>query len=121
MIYDSVVIGAGISGASAAYELAVHSKVLLIEAQPQAGYHSTGRSAALFTPNFGNGVVRKINSLSAPFFHNPPAGLIDGALLGSRGALSVVPPGREAELDDELGLSVRRTLVLWLNDAPRLK
>ena len=119
MIYDFVVIGAGISGASAAYELAAQSKVLLIEAQSQAGYHSTGRSAAMFTPNFGNDLVRKINSLSAPFFLNPPAELADGSLLSTRGAVSVAAPGHEAELNDEIALSTDCNPIVELstNDA----
>lgn len=59
MIYDFLVIGGGISGASAAYELASHGSVLLLEAEKSAGYHSTGRSAALFTRNYGGPVVRE--------------------------------------------------------------
>ena len=65
MTYDFIVIGGGMAGASAAYELAEHGKVLLIEAEAQLGYHSTGRSAALFTRNYGGPVVRKINAASA--------------------------------------------------------
>jgi choline dehydrogenase-like flavoprotein len=49
MIYDYLIIGGGISGASAAYELAAHGTVALLEAETTPGYHSTGRSAALFT------------------------------------------------------------------------
>ena len=52
MMYDFIVIGAGIAGCAAAYELAEDSKVLLIEAEQQPGYHSSGLSAALFTSNF---------------------------------------------------------------------
>jgi len=47
MIYDYLMIGAGISGAAAGYELAQHGKVVMLEAESHAGFHSTGRSAAL--------------------------------------------------------------------------
>ena len=44
---DFLVIGAGISGAAGAYELAAHGSVAVLEAESRPGYHSTGRSAAL--------------------------------------------------------------------------
>jgi D-arginine dehydrogenase len=105
MIYDFIVIGAGMAGASAAFELAKGATVLLIEAEAQPGYHSTGRSAALFTRNYGTPLVRRINALSEPFFRSPPAGFTDVPLLQPRGALAVAGPGLESELDSVLALS----------------
>ncbi|MFM9973020.1 MAG: NAD(P)/FAD-dependent oxidoreductase [Beijerinckiaceae bacterium] len=98
-------IGAGISGASAAYELASHGKVLLLEAETSPGYHSTGRSAALFTRNYGNPIVRRINQASHDFFLNPPEGFCEQPLLSPRGALTVAPPGQESGLEAILSLS----------------
>ena len=49
--YDIAVIGAGIAGASVAAELAEYASVLLIEKENDPGYHSTGRSAAMFIPS----------------------------------------------------------------------
>ncbi|XWN32690.1 MAG: FAD-binding oxidoreductase [Devosia sp.] len=92
---DFIVIGAGISGASVAYELAAVGEVSLIEAEAQAGYHSTARSAALFTPNYGNGIVRRINALSEGFFRTPPQGFCDHPLLSPRGLLTVAGAGEE--------------------------
>jgi len=46
--YDFAIVGAGIAGASLAWRLAAHGDVLLIERESQPGYHSTGRSAAMF-------------------------------------------------------------------------
>jgi D-arginine dehydrogenase len=105
VIYDFLVIGGGISGASAAYELAAQGSVLLLEAEATAGYHSTGRSAALFTRNFGGPVVRQINATSAAFFLKPPAGFCDMPLLTPRGSLTVAMPENEACLDAVLALS----------------
>lgn len=105
MIYDFIVIGAGMAGASAAYELSAHSRVLVIEAEKQPGYHSTGRSAALFTRNYGSPLVRKINALSEPFFRAPPEGFADSPLLHPRGALTVTSHGDEASLDAVLAAS----------------
>jgi D-arginine dehydrogenase len=98
MQFDVVVIGAGISGASAAFELAANRTVLLIEAEAQPGYHSTGRSAALYTPNYGNSLVRAINRASAGFFHHPPPGFASQPLLTPRGAITVAAKGNEDTL-----------------------
>ncbi len=104
-MYDYLIIGAGISGAAAAYELAPHGKVLMIEAETMPGYHSTGRSAALFTRNYGNAVVRRINQASHDFFLHPPAGFCTSPLLTPRGSLTIAGPGHEAGLDAILALS----------------
>jgi D-arginine dehydrogenase len=98
MIYDYLIIGAGISGAAAAYELSTHGTVVVIEAESMPGYHSTGRSAALYTPNYGDPIVRKINQLSKPFFQNPPAGFCNTPLLTPRGLLTVALPGDTEKL-----------------------
>lgn len=120
MIYDFIVIGAGIAGASAAFELAGNSTVLLIEAETQPGYHSTGRSAALFTRNYGTPLVRKINALSEPFFRAPPDAFTDHALLHERGALTVAAPGQAALLDPILALSTDTDPIIELDPAKAL-
>ncbi|MFQ6552533.1 NAD(P)/FAD-dependent oxidoreductase [Aestuariibius insulae] len=98
-MYHYAVIGAGIAGASVAFELAQIGTVALIEAESRAGYHSTGRSAALYTPNYGNAVVRGINAGSGPFLVDPPSGFADHPLLSPRGLLTIAGAGQEARLD----------------------
>ncbi len=49
--YDVAVIGAGIAGASVAAELTGSCRVVLLEQENQAGYHTTGRSAAVYAPH----------------------------------------------------------------------
>jgi len=52
-IYDIAIIGAGIAGASVAAALGDGVKVALVEQEQQPGYHSTGRSAAIYSPTYG--------------------------------------------------------------------
>lgn len=84
---DVVVIGAGIAGASIAAELASSSRVLLLERESQPGYHTTGRSAALFTETYGGAVKRALSHASKPFLQRPPAGFAAVPLLTPRGTL----------------------------------
>jgi len=52
--WDIVVIGAGMAGASTAWQLAqAGQRVLVLERETQPGYHTTGRSAALFEEHYG--------------------------------------------------------------------
>ncbi|MGL4577280.1 MAG: NAD(P)/FAD-dependent oxidoreductase, partial [Burkholderiaceae bacterium] len=96
---DFIVIGAGIAGASAAYELAQHGKVIVLEAESQPGYHTTGRSAALYSETYGNAVMRAITTASKHFYLHPPAGFAEHALLSPRGALLVARADQLAALD----------------------
>lgn len=105
MIHDFLVIGGGISGASVAYELADAGSVLVLEAETSLGYHSTGRSAALFTPNYGGAVVRQINAASASFFASPPDDFCETSLLTPRGALTVADADSLDQLPALLALS----------------
>ncbi len=119
-MYDYAVIGAGMAGASVAFELAETGSVALVEAEAQPGYHSTGRSAALFTPNYGNHVVRRINALSVPFFLDPPPGFAEHPLLTPRGLMTVAAPGDEAGLDAILALASDKAPVHRVSAAEAL-
>lgn len=85
--YDVVVIGAGIAGTSIASLLSRHASVCLLEMEAQPGYHSTGRSAALFAEPYGNAVVRSLTRASRAFFEAPPATLTAVKLLKPRPVL----------------------------------
>jgi D-arginine dehydrogenase len=84
---DILVIGAGIVGASAAYELSVAADVVVLEQESQPGYHTTGRSAALFTETYGNLTIRTLTSAGRAFFQAPPAEFGEHPLLTPRGTL----------------------------------
>ena len=107
---DFIVIGGGASGAGAAAFLAPHGRVVILEAEAQPGYHSTGRSAALWTPLYGNELVRALIAGSAGFMHNPPDGFSEHALLKPRGLLTVADADSTHALDEavaELGSRAR--------------
>ena len=99
---EFIVIGAGVSGASAAAYLAPHGRVLLLEAEDQPGYHATGRSAALWTPHYGNKLVRTLIAGSRDFFLEPPEGFCESPLLEPRGLLTFAAAEQVAALERQL-------------------
>jgi D-arginine dehydrogenase len=92
--FDIVVIGGGIAGASAAYFLSERARVAVLEQETQPGYHSTGRSAALFTETYGVASTRAVTAASRAFLERPPAGFALHPLLSARGVLMI---GLEAD------------------------
>ncbi|HJV59300.1 MAG TPA: FAD-binding oxidoreductase [Albitalea sp.] len=95
---DLVIVGAGIAGASLGYRLASDLSVLVLEQESQPGYHSTGRSAAMFMESYGPPAVRALTRASRAFYERPPAGFADQPLLAPRGVLYVATHGQEALL-----------------------
>jgi D-arginine dehydrogenase len=93
---DFIVIGAGIAGVSVAAHLAEQATVTILEMEERPAYHTTGRSAATFEPNYGPKPILAVTRASASFFNAPPAGFADGALISPRGSL-VLEPHDQAE------------------------
>lgn len=92
MSHDIAIIGAGIAGASVAAELAGGHRVLVLEAEPHAGYHATGRSAAFWHESYGGPAVQPLTTASKP--------LLDAAgVLAPRGSLYVAAGGSVDLLD----------------------
>lgn len=100
---DFLVIGAGMAGASAAYELAGHGRVILLEREAQAGYHSTGRSAAVYAESYGNTTVRALTSAGRTFFESPPPGFAEAPVLSPRGFLFIARTDQEGSLQALIG------------------
>jgi D-arginine dehydrogenase len=96
---DVVVIGAGMAGASVAAHLAAAARVILLEAEDQPGYHSTGRSAALFSETYGNFPVRVLSRAGRPFYEERAGGVAPYPILTPRGVMVFAAPGQERRLD----------------------
>ncbi|MBM3109687.1 FAD-binding oxidoreductase [Pseudomonas sp. P66] len=97
-LFDSVIIGAGIAGASLGYRLAGQQRVLLLEREAQPGYHSTGRSAAMFMEAYGTPQIQALTRASRAFYESPPEGFCEHHLLEPRGCLYVASLEQQALL-----------------------
>jgi D-arginine dehydrogenase len=106
--YDIAIIGAGIAGASIAARLAGKRRVIILEMEERAGYHTTGRSAAAYEPNYGPSATLAFTRASGAFHRSPPQGFTEAPIFTPRGSLFFETEGQE-----------KRTLQL-LNDADGL-
>lgn len=96
---DYLIVGSGIAGASAAYHLVHHGKVILLERESQPGYHSTGRSAAVFAESYGPRLMRVMTVASGPFLRQPPEGFSPVPLMHPRGALFLAREDQRGSLE----------------------
>jgi D-arginine dehydrogenase len=92
------------AGASAAYELtgpegAPGATVAVLEREEFPGYHTTGRSAALYSASYGHPVIRALCVASHPFFDTPPAGFAERPLLTPRGILFIGRADQDASVE----------------------
>jgi D-arginine dehydrogenase len=121
---DFLIIGGGIAGASAAFELAATGRVMLIERESQPGYHSTGRSAALYSETYGNPTIRALTVGSRPFYDDATTagGFSEHPVLTPRGVLLIGRDDQRTSLDRSFQAgSVLTPTVRKLNDAETLK
>ncbi len=105
--YDIAIIGAGIAGASLAAALGGATRVVLLEAEDQPGYHATGRSAAFWTESYGGASVQPLTSASGPW-------LAGHGFLSPRGALTIARTGQEAALAEWAGGFAARGVAIEL-------
>ncbi|MGN1055254.1 MAG: FAD-dependent oxidoreductase, partial [Comamonas sp.] len=98
--WDHIIIGAGMAGASVAWQLArAGQRVLVLEQESQPGYHTTGRSAALFEEHYGPQQVQALTRASRAFYEAPPAGFTDHPILGPRGVMYVGTAAQKPLID----------------------
>lgn len=97
--FDVLVIGAGIAGATVAAQLAPRRRVALLEAEESAGFHATGRSAALWIRNYGSPDARILTAASRAFFEAPEAGFAAAPLIRPRPVIHLAPPEQVAHLE----------------------
>ncbi|HVG82781.1 MAG TPA: FAD-binding oxidoreductase [Methylomirabilota bacterium] len=96
---DFLIVGGGIAGASAGAWLAREGRALILERESQPGYHTTGRSAALYTEHYGNAPVRALTRASGRFLKEPPAGFAEHPILSHRRMLFIARPDQMDRLD----------------------
>ena len=101
--FDVIIVGGGIAGASLGAEIAAKRRTLIIEAEDQCGYHSTGRSAAFYLESYGGPDVARLTMVSGNFLTNPPQDFSERGFLRRRGdlhltrdELPVLPPAVES-------------------------
>jgi D-arginine dehydrogenase len=120
--YDVLIVGGGIAGASLGAEIAPHRSVLLIEAESQCGFHSTGRSAAFWLESYGGATVAQLSTASHAFLQAPPEDFSDQGFLRTRGDLHItrddlpeLPPSIESRIveRDELERMVPGIRLEW--------
>lgn len=96
--FEAIVIGAGIAGATAAAHLSATRRVALLEAEESAGYHTTGRSAAMWIRNYGSADARILSAASRGFYADPPPGFAAAPLMHRRDVVHLAPPDQVATL-----------------------
>ena len=99
--HDIAVVGAGMAGASVAYELADTCSVILLESEIQPGYHATGRSAAVYIPayEFQNKALYQLTLASRETFDSPAEDFHQGGFFRQRDLLLISPRDEQAELE----------------------
>ena len=97
--HDFIVVGAGIAGASAAYELQQHGSVALVEREPLPGQHTTGRSAAFLVDSYAGRVVGKLTRAGRNFFEQPPEGFTEIPLVTPNSVLWIGREDQRESLD----------------------
>ncbi|BBL26633.1 NAD(P)/FAD-dependent oxidoreductase [Comamonas terrigena] len=120
--WDAVVVGAGMAGAAAGWQLAqAGQRVLVLERETQPGYHTTGRSAALFEEHYGPAQVQALTRASRAFYDAPPAGFADAPILSPRGVLYIATAAQRALLDAAYAEALRHAPAARRLDAAALQ
>ena len=99
---DFLIIGAGIGGTSCAHWLAARHSVIVLEMEDQPGYHTTGRSVAVYTEAYGPRVIRALAIGGGDFFRNPPSSFTEVPLGRPHGFLFIAREDQKPVLYDAL-------------------
>ncbi len=99
---DFLVVGAGIAGTSCANWLAREHSVIVLEMEGQPGYHTTGRSIAVYTEVYGPRTIRALAKSGHEFFVSPPAGHSEVPLSRKQDLLFVAREDQRSSLEAAL-------------------
>ncbi|MBC7986433.1 MAG: FAD-binding oxidoreductase [Sphingomonadaceae bacterium] len=109
---DTLVIGGGIAGLSAAARLARHGSTVVLEAEDAVGFHSSGRSATFCHFGIGGDLVRKLTAMSREVFARASG---EARVARTHPALFIARADEEERLD-----ALARATALHVSDAERI-
>ena len=115
---DVIIIGAGIAGVSAGFELSRDASVVILEQESHPGYHATGRSAAVYAASYGSEITALYALVQASweFFDKPPEGFADYPLCHPRGVLYIAENAHVDELKQYYQeMKERNPDITWVN------
>lgn len=99
---DFLVVGAGIAGTSCAHWLSRDHRVLVLEMESQPGYHTTGRSVAVYTEAYGPRTIRALAIAGREFFTRTPEGFSAQPLSHPQDLLFIARPDQMGSLQASL-------------------
>ncbi len=110
---DFLIIGGGIAGLSAGAHLSALGSVTLLEGEDALGYHTSGRSAALYEPTYGAPPVQALSEASGDYFFGvsnllTPRGLL---MVGMAGDSPAFEADAAAMRMERLNIDEARALV----------
>ena len=99
---DFLIIGAGIGGTSCANWLSEKHSVIVLEMESQPGYHTTGRSVAVYTEAYGPRTIRALAKSGYEFFTNPSPAFTDVPLSRPQGLFFVAREDQRPSIEAAL-------------------
>ena len=115
--FDVAVIGGGIAGTSVTAELSKDRRVLLLEMESQPGYHTTGRSAAVYAAVYGPSPIRALTRASQAFFASPSTSHFNTAVFRPRPIMLIARRDQAFVLDQTIAEVGVMTPVERINES----
>src|SRR3954467_4920005 len=97
-IFDVIIVGGGIAGASLGAEIARSRRTLILEAEEHCAMHATGRSAAFWLAHYGGAGNKAPTPAPRPLLER-------GSFLRTRGSVTIA--AQYMDLRDALSVNSR--------------